>query len=106
VGLATVLLGGYLLLTTGASVGAIVGAFGGQGALLLVPHGALEVASWTAAAAVGLLPLTNRLGGTPNPRPVLCRRTAAMAATSIVLVILAAAIETGWTQFYGPHLSC
>jgi uncharacterized membrane protein SpoIIM required for sporulation len=106
VGVSTVFVGGFLLVTTGAGIGSIVASYGSQGALLLAPHGVVECLSWIAAAAVGLAPLTSRFGPGTQRGELLRRDATRCGIAALLLVVVAGAVETIWTGWYGPRLGC
>jgi hypothetical protein len=101
-GLSTLVFGGALLVTTGATIGGVLGAYGHQGAALLAPHGLLELGSWVLATSIGLHPLTRRLAGSDLPPAALARR----AGSVFLLVLLAAPLERVWTSYYGNAIYC
>ena len=120
-GAATLVACVYVLMPTGATVGAIVATLGWHGVALLAPHGLLELAAWVVAAAVGMHGPLDRLRGAGRggargrsgaPRlpdadggSVLGTAVRGVVLAGLLLAV-ASLVEWIWTDWYGIRIGC
>lgn len=103
-GVTTILIAVPIFAFTGATMGSAFATLGGSAALLVLPHGPLEIYGWLLATDLGLA--GTRLSRIPRGSTQLQGYIPRMGMWICIVVVTAAAVETVWTNWYMQHIGC